>query len=98
MAKKTATKVQPDTKPDTAEATRGRPPGAKNRDYVLSDAQPSRCPKCQSTDKGPYISKTEQPAVGVHDGKEYTHVIWRRCQCLACGQYRADRSFENRAE
>lgn len=74
----------------------GRPSDSPNRDYAQSDAVPSCCPKCQSTERSDYGAKTEQPCVGIHEGKPYTHVIWRTCMCLLCGQWRRDRSFENR--
>lgn len=72
----------------------GRPAGKPNHPLAQADAVPSRCPKCGSTERGPYISKTEQDVTGVDPA--YTHVIWRRTKCLACGQHRSDRSYENR--
>ncbi|WP_010586294.1 hypothetical protein [Schlesneria paludicola] len=76
----------------------GRPEGAPNREYLQADAPPSKCPSCGSTERGPYVDKNEQAIVGEHDGKPYTHVVWRGCRCLKCNQWRRDRSFENRSE
>lgn len=94
MAKKAASKA---SMPEEQKKI-GRPEGSPNREYLQADAPPSKCPACQSTERGPYVDKVDQPIVGVHDGKPHTHVVWRGCKCLQCNQWRRDRSFENRSE
>ena len=74
----------------------GRPPGSPNRDYELVAAEPTRCPKCGSTERTPYRNPTEQAYAGVDQGKPYTHIVRRYTSCKACGQFRIDRSHENR--
>ena len=32
---------------------------------------------------------------GVHEGKPFTHVVFRRTRCLDCGQCRVDREWVN---
>lgn len=77
--------------------TKGRPAGSPNVS-TTADVHPSRCPQCGSTERGPYLSSTEQPYPGIHDGAPYTHIVRRRVQCQGCGQMRIDRTFENRPE
>jgi len=91
------TKAKPKTKPvKKSKAKAGRPKGAKNAKDI-SRAVMSRCKKCGSTERGKYLSKRELVVNGVNEkGERYTHVIWRRCQCLNCGQFRTDVSIENR--
>lgn len=77
----------------------GRPPGSENREYDYVPAEPTRCrvPGCGSTERAPYHHPTEHEIAGVdNEGKPYTHVVWRRTHCLACGQHRVDKWFENR--
>jgi hypothetical protein len=74
----------------------GRPTGSPNVD-ATAQASPSRCPACDSTDRGPYMgSPNVQEFGGVKDGQPYTHIVRRRCQCTACWQIRIDVSYENR--
>ena len=74
---------------------KGRPAGSKNT-QALVDVMPSRCHECDSTNRSPYMGNTRvQFFAGVHDGRPYTRIVRRRCQCLDCGQFRIDRSFEN---
>lgn len=84
--------------PETAEEQKksGRKPGAKGRDYETATVVESRCPKCKSTDRSEYSNKTESDIVGVENGVPFNTVVWRTCQCLACGQWRRDRSTEFR--
>lgn len=85
---------------NTAKA--GRPKGSTTKKYKVVDSQPSRCPnpECQSTDREPYRDgpHIEMAYCGSQDGKLYTHVVWRRTRCRACGQHRIDRTHENRSE
>jgi hypothetical protein len=76
---------------------KGRPNGARN----VTDTQTvetSRCirPGCESTDRAPYGKRRVQAYAGVlADGTPYTHIVRRPTKCLACGQARIDRSYEN---
>lgn len=72
----------------------GRPAGSPNV-TTTAEASPSRCPQCDSTKRGPYLSRQEQEYSGTHDGQPYTHIVRRRCECRDCGQMRIDRTFEN---
>ncbi len=74
--------------------TKGRPAGSPNV-TAAADVLLSACPACKSTRRGPYQGRTEQTYRGrTPDGREYSTIVWRRCQCLQCGQWRIDRSFE----
>lgn len=58
---------------------------------------PTRCPSCGSTEREPYNNTREHDFAGLDDhGRPYTHVVWRRTRCRACGQSRDDRFRENR--
>lgn len=58
----------------------------------------TRCQKCGSTDREPYAGTVTRPIAGLDaGGKPFTHVIWRRTRCTACGQARIDRHHENRS-
>ena len=74
----------------------GRPRGAKN----VTDIQTvilSRCKRCGSTERTKYGSPRIQEYAGIlANGDRYTHIVRNRTRCLACGQARIDRSFENR--
>ena len=57
----------------------------------------SRCPRCGSTERGAYGRPQELEFGGYGPaGKVVSHVVWRRCRCLSCGQWRIDRHYENR--
>lgn len=75
----------------------GRPTGSPNVN-AIADAQPSQCPACGSSERGPFVGNpVVQEFAGLTDrGNPYTHIIRRRCECANCGQIRIDRSFENR--
>ena len=77
--------------------TKGRPPGSENRQYDQVDAAVTRCRKCGGTDRTPYEQTRELEQAGTRDDGPYTHIVWRRTQCKACGQWRVDRFFENRS-
>lgn len=73
----------------------GRPQGAKTaaRDEVT--VATSRCRRCGSTKRTPYVgSPRVQEYAGIHDGREFTRIIRRRTTCVDCGQARLDRSYE----
>lgn len=72
----------------------GRPPGSANIKNT-SDAEPSRCPVCGSTNRGPYLGeKNVLEYAGEHNGKPYNRIVRRRCACADCGQTRIDCSHE----
>lgn len=56
----------------------------------------SRCPRCDSTERAGYFGTITTAYEGEFNGRRYTHVVRRRTRCLACGQHRLDRSYENR--
>ena len=77
--------------------SKGRPQGSANKkpDYVT--VAPSRCKKCGSTNRTPYTTRQEHEIAGLDAaGNEYTHIVWRRTSCANCGQFRIDRTTENR--
>lgn len=58
----------------------------------------TRCTKCDSTERVPYFGTVTRAISGLDpEGKVFTHVIWRRTRCKACGQARIDRHRENRS-
>ncbi|MEA2491842.1 MAG: hypothetical protein QOH21_3634 [Acidobacteriota bacterium] len=66
----------------------GRPAGSPNvKDAVI--VQPSRCLKCGSSRRGPYQNTQRRDYRGT--GTEFVEIIYRRCQCLDCEQWRVDR-------
>lgn len=75
---------------------RGRPAGSRTQNNS-GQSQPSRCPKCQSTERTPY-SQTREIKINGEDPVfgAYTHVVRRWTRCKGCGQARTDRSFEYR--
>lgn len=77
-------------------ACRGRPKNAKGRHYVTAIAVVSRCPKCGSTERTAYTKTTEIDVIGEEAGLPFNTVVWRTCKCLACGQWRRDRTTELR--
>lgn len=72
--------------------------GIPNREYLDGDLAPSRCPKCGSTDRGPYTRRREYAASRNPAGHPCTHVVlrWTQCANPNCKQHRVDRAFENR--
>lgn len=96
-AAKPATPKAANTTPPqpAADKPKGRPPGSPNVTEVVTVA-PSRCRKCLSTERTPYVNALEREIAGVHEGQPYTHIIWRSTKCAKCGQGRKDRTFEHR--
>jgi len=74
---------------------KGRPQHAKNIDRI-ADVEPSRCPACGSTNRGPYVGTCLVQDYEGHtaDGRPYNRIVRRRCHCADCGQLRIDRSYE----
>lgn len=79
---------QPDTKGP------GRPPGAKNRDYVRGERHPGMCPKCKCTDSAAESTRT----IPLPNDADYKFVSLIKCMCKKCGQWRVDRQKCNPAE
>jgi hypothetical protein len=76
--------------PSAAKSARSKPP--------IVEATPTRC-KCGSTERERYFHTLKRAIAGVTaGGQPYTHVVWRRTRCRACGQVRTDRGRENRRE
>ncbi len=95
MAKKPATKARPVqiTKPNAKPKTKPKSARSKSPTPIV-DAPPSCCPKCGSTERTDYSNTTRIAYNGIHQGREYTHVVWRTTNCSGCGQRRRDRSYE----
>lgn len=87
--------AKPNNAPTEKKPT-GRPPGSPNvRETAV--AVPSRCNACGSTERGPYLDKTELEFGGIDSqGKPFTHIVRRRVRCESCGQMRIDLTRENR--
>lgn len=78
-----------------SKAKKGRPVGSPNREVDVVQAVATSCKKCGSTQRSPYVNRRVMHVSGVEaNGKTYKTVIWRRCQCLGCGQWRDDVSRE----
>ena len=83
------------TQETTKKSRRGRPKGSPNREVDVVTAQPTRCKKCGSPERSAYINRRTMEVGGIEpDGRRYRRVVWRRCQCLKCGQWRDDVSHE----
>ena len=87
-------KTKPAAKPKApAIVKRKLAPKPKAKTPIV-DAPPSCCPKCGSTERTDYSNTTRVAYNGIHEGKEYSHVVWRTTSCKKCGQRRRDRSYE----
>jgi len=74
---------------------KGRPKGPSEKPPV-NTVEPSRCPKCGSTERENYFGRTVQEHAGLDpDGNPYTLIVRRRTRCARCGQVRIDRTFVN---
>lgn len=70
---------------------RGRPQGSKNLVVDEVHVVLTRCQKCGSTNRGRYVNPRVSLSAGTDDnGRPYTRIVWRRTQCLDCGQWRDD--------
>lgn len=72
--------------------------GVPNHQRDEVDATKSRCKRCGSTERSRYFRTTEMESPNGKGlfGERVTHIVWRACKCLACGQHRVDKSYENR--
>jgi len=83
----------------TMKVRRGRPKGAKNLTAEIVPAELARCPKCKGTEyrRVPGRSPRVFPHAGLNgQGRPYSAVVWRHCQCSACGQRFVEKTHENR--
>ena len=83
-----------ETSPTEKPPKAGRPPGAKNREYVRGERNPGMCPKCKCTDATSESSRT----IPLTNDPDFTHVVLIRCRCKKCKQWRIDRQKCNPAE
>jgi len=80
---------------ETSTKKGGRPAGSANRDYAVVVVNKSACPACGSVERSDYTDTSTMDFNGIdQNGMSYSKVTWRTCQCLACGQWRKDKSFE----
>lgn len=70
------------------------PADGDRQEYLQVDVVPPCCPKCGSTNRGPFHNCRTLEINGVHQGHEYNQVRWRRSQCIDCGQRTVYRFFE----
>lgn len=81
---------------ETGRRKRGRPPGSKTQTLPQVETAATACPSCKSTERGPYFNTRGVNVAGVHPTLGiYSHVTWRRTQCLTCGQYRDDKEYSH---
>lgn len=60
---------------------------------IINVISVSRCPVCGSNLRSRYSRRHLLPLPNpTPDG---THIVWRDCQCLRCGQLRRDESVEH---
>lgn len=87
MARKAA---KAESVPEVAEPLGpGRPPGSPNRDFDIVEAHLTKCRRCGSTSRSAYQGRPEKARMN-HSDKTIV-IIWRRCKCLGCGQWRKDK-------
>ena len=92
QAAETASVEEPMERPGPAGP--GRPVGSRNEpDPPVCVVEPSRCLKCGSMTRSDYWGKVVRECTGMHNGRPYSRVVWRRCRCLACGQTRVDKEY-----
>ena len=65
----------------------GRPKGSKTQQHPVVEIEKTKCPKCGSTDRDPYLHTTKRELCG-------QLVIWRKCRCSNCGQIRVDKETQ----
>lgn len=103
MAKKQTAKQQPTAKPTKAKPAKPNPAARAARpdpreETPIVTGELTACPACGSTDRTEYKdTRTPLEHAGVTpSGRPYTHVRWKRTCCKGCGQFRIDKTFENR--
>jgi hypothetical protein len=70
--------------------------GKKNLHLPQIETSATRCPKCRSTERDHYSRRRVVPYYGADpDGCPCTRVVFRWTRCLACGQARIDKFYEN---
>jgi hypothetical protein len=58
----------------------------------------SRCPACDSTNRGPHRVRHILRSKGIENGHKFDTIIFRLCQCQDCGEWRQERSTELRGD
>lgn len=56
------------------------------------------CRNCGATNRTPYHNTVTHAIAGIHDGREYDTILYRRTSCGDCGQARVDKSYELRRD
>ena len=54
----------------------------------------AKCIKCESAKLKVVKKIREQDYAGVHEGKTYKKVIFRRVKCLECGQFQIVKEYK----
>lgn len=75
---------------------RGRKKGQQTEKADQVPFVPTRCRRCDSTERTPYIGTpvvTNYEGVAP-DGKKYNRVVRKRTRCKVCGQLRFDVCYE----
>lgn len=74
-----------------------REPQPKREQPKVVESFPTSCRACGSTERTPYHDTVEHSIGGTHETfGEYSHVVFRRTECRACGQSRVDKAYELR--
>ncbi len=76
---------------------RGRPKGSGGPPAPVEVVEPSRCPKCGSTERSPYFGTVTRDTAGVYQGKPFDRIVRHRTRCGNCGQTRVDKEYHFRA-
>ena len=75
-------------------AKRGRPKSARNKDVDIVPIKRVRCVQCDSVARTKYQQRRSLDVSGISpEGYIFRQVIWRRCQCKACGQWRDEKEY-----
>jgi len=71
--------------------------GKKTRkESVVVEASNTCCPNCKSLRRSDYYGVVRNEIPGITEqGSPFTHVVWKRCDCLDCGQVRIEKHKEN---
>lgn len=75
----------------------GRRKGSKRIQRDEVDVVVSTCKQCHSTRRTAYGKPQVLDHSGVNPitGRPFNRVVWRRTQCLDCGQHRIDKCYEH---
>lgn len=87
------------TKKSAAKKKPGRPKGAKTKKRTEGTGveYPARCPSCASTTSKVLNFCSVSPVGGVlPTGESYTEVVFRRVECVECGQRYIRKTYVNK--